>query len=85
MLNILIVEDEPLFAETLRRLVELNPRNVVTERLRPGRPDNLRLYAEEQARDAARTPMPLAESRSVRTTVKERLADWWSAGLTSTG
>ena len=30
MLNILIVEDEPLFAETLRHLVELNPCYVVT-------------------------------------------------------
>ena len=30
MLNILIVEDEPLLAETLRRLVELNPRFRVT-------------------------------------------------------
>ena len=30
MLNILIVEDEPLFADTLKYLVELNPRYVVT-------------------------------------------------------
>ena len=30
MLNILIVEDEPLFAQTLRHLVELDPRYVVT-------------------------------------------------------
>lgn len=30
MLNILIVEDEPLLADTLRRLVELNPRFTVT-------------------------------------------------------
>lgn len=30
MLNILIVEDEPLLADTLRRLVELNPRYRVT-------------------------------------------------------
>jgi DNA-binding NarL/FixJ family response regulator len=30
MLNILIVEDEPLFAETLRHLVELNPLYRVT-------------------------------------------------------
>src|SRR3954468_11795363 len=30
LLNILIVEDEPLLAETLRRLVELNPRFRVT-------------------------------------------------------
>ena len=30
MLSILIVEDEPLFAATLRHLVELNPRYVVT-------------------------------------------------------
>ncbi|MFL6858586.1 MAG: LytR/AlgR family response regulator transcription factor [Allosphingosinicella sp.] len=30
MLNILIVEDEPLLAETLRRLIELNPRYRVT-------------------------------------------------------
>jgi two-component system, response regulator PdtaR len=170
MLNIVIVEDEPLFAETLRHLVELNPRYVVTdiaedsagaleavarrrpdlalvdlqlargstgfsvaakfaelgipclftsgkapsfpipdlalgclvkpfseedlvralktaedllrgrERLRPSRPENLRLYAEEQERDAARMPVSLAESPSVRTTVKERLAVWWSPG-----
>lgn len=31
MLNILIVEDEPLFAETLKYLVELNPRYRVTD------------------------------------------------------
>ena len=31
MLNILVVEDEPLFAETLKYLVELNPRYVVTD------------------------------------------------------
>ena len=31
MLNILIVEDEPLFAATLRHLVELNPCYVVTD------------------------------------------------------
>jgi two-component system, response regulator PdtaR len=30
VLNILIVEDEPLFARTLKHLVELNPRYVVT-------------------------------------------------------
>jgi two-component system, response regulator PdtaR len=30
MLNILIVEDEPLFAATLKHLVELNPRYIVT-------------------------------------------------------
>jgi DNA-binding NarL/FixJ family response regulator len=30
MLNILIVEDEPLFAATLKHLVELNPRFTVT-------------------------------------------------------
>ena len=30
MLNILIVEDEPLFAATLKDLVELNPRFIVT-------------------------------------------------------
>ena len=30
MLNIVIVEDEPLFAETLKYLIELNPRYVVT-------------------------------------------------------
>ncbi len=30
MLNILVVEDEPLFATTLKYLIELNPRYVVT-------------------------------------------------------
>ncbi len=30
MLNILIVEDEPLFAQTLKHLIELNPRYLVT-------------------------------------------------------
>ena len=30
MLKILVVEDEPLFAETLRHLIELNPRYLVT-------------------------------------------------------
>ena len=31
MLNILVVEDEPLFAETLKYLIELNPRYLVTD------------------------------------------------------
>ncbi len=31
MLKILIVEDEPLFAQTLRHLIELNPLHVVTD------------------------------------------------------
>ena len=31
MLNILIVEDEPLFAQTLKHLIELNPRYIVTD------------------------------------------------------
>lgn len=31
MLNILVVEDEPLFAETLRHLIELNPLYRVTD------------------------------------------------------
>lgn len=31
MLNILIVEDEPLFANTLKHLIELNPLYVVTD------------------------------------------------------
>ena len=31
MLNILVVEDEPLFAETLRHLIELNPLYAVTD------------------------------------------------------
>lgn len=31
MLNILVVEDEPLFAETLKYLIELNPRYSVTD------------------------------------------------------
>ena len=31
MLNIIVVEDEPLFAETLKHLIELNPRYTVTD------------------------------------------------------
>lgn len=31
MLSILVVEDEPLFADTLKHLIELNPRYAVTE------------------------------------------------------
>lgn len=31
MLNILVVEDEPLFADTLKYLIELNPRYLVTD------------------------------------------------------
>ena len=30
-MNILVVEDEPLFAETLKYLIELNPRYLVTD------------------------------------------------------
>ena len=164
LLNIIIVEDEPLFAQTLRHLIELNPCYVVTgiaddftsaieaaerrrpdlalvdlqlahgstgfsvaakfqelavpclftsgkapsfpipdlalgcllkpfseedlvralktaedlirgrQRLRPSRPDNLRLYAEETTVDGATTIAPRARHSSVR----DRLSGWWS-------
>lgn len=166
MLNILVVEDEPLFAETLKHLIELNPCYLVTgiaadsteaialaqrrlpdlalvdlqlahgstgfsvaarlgemgvaclftsgkapsfpiadlalgclakpfseddlvralktaedilrgrERLRPSRPDNLRLYAEEA--DMAEAGSPFA-ARSGSGPLRTRLSGWWRA------
>lgn len=166
MLNILVVEDEPLLAQTLKHLIELNPRYTVTaladdcdgalaavaerrpdlalvdlqlargstgfavaarfaelaipclftsakapdfpipdlalgclvkpfseedlvralkaaedilrgrERLRPSRPDNLRLYAEEQEQvEAGVVPLPV-RSRT-RPSLTARLTRWW--------
>jgi two-component system, response regulator PdtaR len=169
MLSILIVEDEPLFAQTLKHLVELNPMYSVTavaedsasalaaieeglpdlalidlqlandttgfpvavklhdlgvlclfttgkapsfpmpdlalgclvkpftqddlvralktaedilrgrERLRPSRPDNLRLYAEEarEARDADPGLLPTPERSSARRRLKDRAGRVW--------
>ena len=169
MLRILIVEDEPLFAETLRHLVELNPRYAVTavaedrvgalaavadrrpdlalvdlklahgntgfavaaklsdlgipclfttgrapdfplpdlalgclvkpfseddlvralktaedilrgrQRLRPSRPGNLRLYAEEAAVAAkvSHAPLPVAERSNARRTLRARAGRVW--------
>ena len=166
MLNILIVEDEPLLAQTLKYLVELNPRYLVTdladdsasaldaiarrrpdlalvdlqlargstgfsvaarlaelsipclftsgkapsfpipdlalgclvkpfseedlvralkaaedllrgrERLRPSRPGNLRLYAQEQAEAAAGTVAELPRRDTARDSWKHRLSRW---------
>lgn len=167
MLYILVVEDEPLFAETLKHLIELNPLHRVTavandcasavtaarerradlalvdlhlangstgfsvaakfaemgvpclftsgkapsfpmpdlalgclvkpfseedlvrtlkaaediirgrERVRPSRPENLRLYAEEEARETAALLLPTPDRSSARRTLKARLARWW--------
>jgi DNA-binding NarL/FixJ family response regulator len=167
VLNILIVEDEPLFAETLKHLIELNPRHRVTavaedcvgamaaarrrrpdlalvdlhlangstgfsvaakftemgvpclftsgkapsfpmpdlalgclvkpfseedlvralraaedivrgrEPIRPRRPENLRLYAEEAARNAATVLLPTPDRSTARRTVRARLSRWW--------
>lgn len=169
MLRILIVEDEPLFAETLRHLVELNPRYAVTavaedrvgalaavadrrpdlalvdlklahgstgfavaaklndlgvpclfttgsapdfplpdlalgclikpfseddlvralktaedilrgrQRVRPSRPRNLRLYAEEAAAAAkvSHAPLPVAEQSTARRTLRARASRVW--------
>ena len=175
ILNIIVVEDEPLFAETLRHLIELNPRYIVTdladdhasalaaveqrrpdlalvdlqlahgstgfsvaakfaemgipclftsgkapsfpipdlalgclvkpfseedlvralkaaedilrgrERLRPSRPDNLRLYAEEQARAAAPSSSPAPRASAEPSAVKARLSGWWSGGRRGAG
>ena len=48
------------------------------ERLRPSRPENLRLYAEEQARAAAATDV--AERGERHGSIGGRLAGWWSGG-----
>ena len=175
MMNIVVVEDEPLFAETLKYLIELNPRYVVTdladdygsalaaverrrpdlalvdlqlargstgfavaaklvelgipclftsgnapifpipdlalgcllkpfseedlvrslktaedllrgrERVRPSRPGNLRLYAEEH-RKAVAAPVPSLPRRAgLRGSLKARLTSWWTAGNRSFG
>lgn len=172
MLNILVVEDEPLFAATLRDLIELNPLYTVTavaedslgamaaaaerrpdlalvdlqlahgssgfsvaarlaemdvpclftsgkapsfpipdlalgclekpfseddlvralkaaediirgrERLRPSRPENLRLYEEEHAAIAAAPaePLPLPTRSSARRRWRDRVRRWWRGG-----
>ena len=171
MLNLIVVEDEPLFAETLKYLIELNPRYVVTdladdyasamaaverrrpdlalvdlqlargstgfavaaklvelgipclftsgnapifpipdlalgclvkpfseedlvrslktaedllrgrERVRPSRPGNLRVYAEEQQKVVA-TPIPTLPRRAgLRGSLKARLSSWWTTGV----
>lgn len=167
MLNILIVEDEPLFANTLKHLIELNPLYVVTdvtedsagalaavarrrpdlalvdlqlargstgfsvaaklaemeipclftsgkapsfpipdlalgclvkpfseedlvralkaaedivrgrERLRPSRPENLRLYAEERAAEEAAALAPLPDRSNARRRWRDRLGRLW--------
>lgn len=167
MLNILIVEDEPLFANTLKHLIELNPLYAVTdlaedsagaiasvsqrrpdlalvdlqlahgstgfsvaaklaemeipclftsgkapsfpipdlalgclvkpfseedlvralkaaediirgrERLRPSRPENLRLYAEERAADEAAAEAPLPDRSNARRRWRDRLGRLW--------
>ena len=62
MLNILIVEDEPLVAGTLRDLIELNPRYRVT-----GTADDLAsavAAAEEQRPDLALVDLQLANATS---------------------
>ena len=169
MLNILVVEDEPLLAQTLKHLIELNPRYIVTalaedcdgalaavkarrpdlalvdlqlargstgfsvaaklgelgipclftsarppdfpipdlalgclvkpfseedlvralktaedllrgrERLRPSRPDNLRLYAEEPSTAARSIVVPLASHEPRRGSLTERLARLWGS------
>ncbi len=48
------------------------------ERLRPSRPENLRLYAEEQAHAAAATTA--AEPADLRGSIGGRLSGWWSGG-----
>ncbi len=168
MLNVLIVEDEPLFAQTLKQLIELNPLYIVTsiaadsmealaaveerrpdlalidlhlahgstgfsvaaklgemgipclftsgkapsfpisdlalgclvkpfshedlvralktaediirgrETVRPSRPDNLRLYAEEeQAELIPSTMLPTPDRSTARRTVRDRIARLW--------
>ena len=49
------------------------------ERIRPSRPENLRLYSEEEAerRTAATELLPTPERSSARRTVRARLTRWW--------
>ena len=49
------------------------------ERLRPSRPDNLRLYAQEQEAGLAAppSPTPLPQRARRRTTI-EKLSRWWT-------
>ena len=175
MLSILIVEDEPLFAETLKHLVELNPLYSVTalaedrigalaavaerrpdlalvdlqlahgntgfavaaklndlgipclfttgkapefpmpdlalgclvkpfseedlvrslktaedllrgrERVRPSRPGNLRLYAEEHKKAVVAAASSLPRRAGLRGSLKARLSSWWTTGNRSFG
>lgn len=59
------------------------------ERLRPSRPENLRLYAEEQA-SAAAEPLLLLRARvepeaEPGGSIRGRLSTWWSGGRRSAG
>jgi CheY-like chemotaxis protein len=62
LLNILIVEDEPLLAETLRRLVELNPRYRVTAVADDS--SSALAAVDEQRPDLALVDLQLANSTS---------------------
>jgi two-component system, response regulator PdtaR len=54
------------------------------ERVRPSRPDNLRLYAEEHERAAAASP-PVAPAADPGDSIRTRLAGWWSGARRSAG
>jgi DNA-binding NarL/FixJ family response regulator len=62
LLNILIVEDEPLLADTLRRLVELNPRFRVTGIANDT--DSALAAADAQPPDLALVDLQLANATS---------------------
>ena len=82
MLRILIVEDEPLFAQTLRHLIELNPLHIVTGIAI----DSLEAFAaaEERRPDLALVDLQLANGSS-GFTVAARLAEMGIPCLFTTG
>jgi len=82
MLNILVVEDEPLFAETLKYLVELNPRYIVTDIADDF--ESAIAAIEERAPDLALVDLQLARG-STGFSVAAKLAEYGIPCLFTTG
>jgi CheY-like chemotaxis protein len=55
------------------------------ERVRPSRPGNLRLYAEEHKQAVIAAASSLPRRAGLRGSLKARLSGWWTAGSRSFG